>query len=71
MVKAGGAEAAGSSRRSSHKTLIDLLPDRAPKVLLGDKSDDTDAIRVDLRKRRIKGCHSTQVEPEEADPLRS
>jgi transposase len=33
--------------------LIDL-PDRAPKALLGDKAYDTDAIRSDLRKRRIK-----------------
>src|SRR5262249_59040632 len=37
----------------AYKTLIDL-PDRAPKALLGDRAYDADAIRSDLRKRRIK-----------------
>jgi transposase len=37
----------------AYKTLIDL-PDQAPRALLADKAYDTDAIRSDVRKRRIK-----------------
>jgi hypothetical protein len=37
----------------AYETLIDL-PEQAPEALLGDKAYDTDDIRNDLRKRRIK-----------------
>ena len=37
----------------AYKELIDL-PEQKPKALLADKAYDTDAIRADLKRRRIK-----------------
>jgi transposase len=37
----------------AYEKLIDM-PEQAPEALLADKAYDTDAIRGDLRKRRIK-----------------
>jgi IS5 family transposase len=44
----------------AYKKLIDLR-EQAPKALLADKAYDTDSIRNDLRKRRIKAVIPPKV----------
>jgi transposase len=48
----------------AYDDLIDL-PERHPKALLADKASDSDAIRADLKRRRIKA----EVQSQDRDPL--
>ena len=52
----------------TYDTLINL-PEQPPEALLADKAYDTDAIREDLKERRIRGSDPAKIKPHQSNPL--